>query len=84
MDQKVQSLLRETTNKLGIPHCSINSGAGHDAMVFSDFTACGMIFIPSKGGLSHCPEEWSDMKHLTDGATILFQTALQLTEGEQI
>ena len=51
-------------------------------MVFSDFTACGMVFIPSKDGLSHCPEEWSDAQHLADGTTILFEAAKRLTEAK--
>lgn len=83
MDEHIRSIFKETSDKLNIPYCSINSGAGHDAMVFSDFTACGMVFIPSKDGLSHCPEEWSDASHLVNGANILFQTALQLTEGNE-
>lgn len=81
MDPTIRSILKETSGQLDISFCSINSGAGHDAMVFSDFTACGMVFIPSKDGLSHCPEEWSDANHLVNGANILYQTALQLMEG---
>lgn len=83
MDEHIRSIFKETSSELDISYCSINSGAGHDAMVFSDFTACGMIFIPSKDGLSHCPEEWSDTSHLVNGANILFQTALKLTEGNE-
>lgn len=81
MNETIQSTFKEVSDKLDIPYCTINSGAGHDAMVLSDFTACGMVFVPSKDGLSHCPEEWSDSSHLAAGANILFQTALQLTEG---
>lgn len=83
MNETIQSTFIEVSDKLDIPYCTINSGAGHDAMVLSDFTACGMVFIPSKDGLSHCPEEWSDSSHLAAGANILFQTALQLTEGNK-
>lgn len=83
MNETIQSTFKEVSDKLDIPYCTINSGAGHDAMVLSDFTACGMVFIPSKDGLSHCPEEWSDSSHLAAGANILFQTALQLTEGNK-
>ncbi|MFJ7972258.1 Zn-dependent hydrolase [Psychrobacillus sp. NPDC096389] len=83
MDDHIRSIFKETSSELDISYCSINSGAGHDAMVFSDYTACGMIFIPSKDGLSHCPEEWSDASHLVNGANILFQTALKLTEGNE-
>ena len=82
LDSGIRSLLKEASDHLEIPYCSINSGAGHDAMVFSDFTACGMVFIPSKDGLSHCPEEWSDPGHLADGTTIIYEAAKRLTEAK--
>jgi allantoate deiminase len=82
LDEGIRSLLKASSDELGIPYCSINSGAGHDAMVLSDFTACGMIFIPSKDGLSHCPEEWSDARHLALGTDILFETTKRLTEAK--
>lgn len=80
LDTSIRSLLKEVSDKRNIPFCPINSGAGHDAMVFSDFTACGMVFIPSKDGLSHCPEEWSDASHLVEGTDIIFEAAKRLTE----
>jgi allantoate deiminase len=82
MNQDIITLLKEKSSHFNIPSCSINSGAGHDAMVFSDFTDVGMLFIPSKNGLSHCPEEWSDSLHIANAVQILFETAKQLTEAE--
>jgi allantoate deiminase len=82
LDSSIRSLLKEASDHLEIPYSSINSGAGHDAMVFSDFTACGMVFIPSKDGLSHCPEEWSDAGHLADGTAIIYEAAKRLTEAK--
>lgn len=82
LDSSIRSLLKEASDHLEIPYCSINSGAGHDAMVFSDYTACGMVFIPSKDGLSHCPEEWSDPGHLADGTTIIYEAVKRLTEAK--
>lgn len=82
LDSGIRSLLKQASDHLEIPYCSINSGAGHDAMVFSDFTACGMVFIPSKDGLSHCPEEWSDPGHLADGTTIIYEAVKRLTEAK--
>ncbi len=79
---EIRSLLKQESSRLEIPYCSINSGAGHDAMIFSDITNVGMIFVPSKDGLSHCPEEWSDARHLADGVQILFEAAKNLTEVE--
>ncbi|MFJ5622989.1 Zn-dependent hydrolase [Peribacillus loiseleuriae] len=80
LNMDIRSLLKQESSRLEIPYCSINSGAGHDAMIFSDVTNVGMIFIPSKDGLSHCPEEWSDARHLTNGVQILFEAAKNLTE----
>jgi allantoate deiminase len=82
MNQDIVTLLKEKSSHFNIPSCSINSGAGHDAMVFSDFTNVGMLFIPSKDGLSHCPEEWSDSLHIANAVQILFEAAKSLTEAE--
>ncbi|WP_078382832.1 Zn-dependent hydrolase [Sutcliffiella halmapala] len=82
MNQEIISLLKQKSNKLEVPYCSINSGAGHDAMVFSDFTEVGMLFVPSKDGLSHCPEEWSDSRDLAKAVHILYEAAKTLTEAE--
>jgi allantoate deiminase len=81
MNQEIISLLKQKSSELEVPYCSINSGAGHDAMVFSDFTDVGMIFVPSKDGLSHCPEEWSDSRHLAKAVHILYEAAKKLTEA---
>ncbi|MDV6378191.1 Zn-dependent hydrolase [Sporosarcina sp. GW1-11] len=78
LDPDIRGLFKDISEELAIPYCTMNSGAGHDAMVLSDFTACGMVFVPSKDGLSHCPEEWSDAEHLADGATILFEAVKRL------
>jgi allantoate deiminase len=84
MNQEIIALLKRSSSNLDIPYCSINSGAGHDAMVFSDFTDVGMIFIPSKDGLSHCPEEWSDSEDMAKAVQILFETTKKLTEAEEV
>ncbi|QUW20421.1 Zn-dependent hydrolase [Sporosarcina sp. Marseille-Q4063] len=82
LDENIRSILKETSDALEITNCNMQSGAGHDAMVLSDFTACGMVFIPSKDGLSHCPEEWSDASDLAAGTNILFETVKRLMEEE--
>ncbi|WP_340373212.1 Zn-dependent hydrolase [Peribacillus sp. FSL E2-0218] len=80
LNEEISALMKEISADLGIPYCSINSGAGHDAMVFSDVTDVGMLFVPSKAGLSHCPEEWSDARHLANGVQIFYELAKRLTE----
>lgn len=82
LSNEIKALLKDKSSDLEIPYCSINSGAGHDAMVFSDVTEVGMLFVPSKAGLSHCPEEWSDARHLANGVQIFYEVAKCLTEVE--
>ncbi|MBY7144817.1 Zn-dependent hydrolase [Virgibacillus sp. NKC19-3] len=80
LNQHIHSLLQNACNQLDISYLPMNSGAGHDAMVFADVTDVGLIFVPSKDGISHAPEEWTDTKDLANGADVLFQTAMKLTE----
>ena len=35
------------------------SGAGHDGMALSELCEVGMLFVRSRGGLSHSPDEFS-------------------------
>lgn len=81
LSENIRHLFKQSTEKLGISSRPMLSGAGHDAMVFADYTEAGLFFIPSKDGLSHCPEEWSDIKHLAQGVDILFDTIKKLTES---
>jgi allantoate deiminase len=82
LNSDIRSLLKEKSEAMEIQYCSINSGAGHDAMVLSDYTDVGMLFIPSKNGLSHCPEEWSDSEDIARAVQIFYETAKSLTEAE--
>jgi N-carbamoyl-L-amino-acid hydrolase len=54
------------------------SGAGHDAQNLATVTRAGMLFIPSKGGRSHRPDEMSDWKAIGRGTNALLHTLLQL------
>jgi N-carbamoyl-L-amino-acid hydrolase len=54
------------------------SGAGHDAQNLASVTEAGMLFIPSKGGRSHRPDEASDWRAIERGANTLLHTLLRL------
>lgn len=47
------------------------SGAGHDANQIARIAPIGMIFVPSKDGKSHCPEEWTEYSQVTKGVCAL-------------
>ena len=61
---------------LGIRYVELSSGAGHDTNHMAEITQVGMIFIPSREGRSHCPEEWTAFEHVCLGAEVLGQTLL--------
>ena len=56
----------------------ILSGAGHDAMIMGSLCDVAMIFVPSKDGRSHVPEEWTDYEDLRKGAEVLCRCVREL------
>jgi acetylornithine deacetylase/succinyl-diaminopimelate desuccinylase-like protein len=50
------------------------SGAGHDAMVVGRHVPAAMIFVPSRGGISHSPEEYSHPGDVEVGMGVLAST----------
>ncbi|HUF57340.1 MAG TPA: Zn-dependent hydrolase [Thermohalobaculum sp.] len=47
------------------------SGAGHDAQTFARHCPAGLVFVPSVGGISHAPGEWTEWADIARGATLL-------------
>jgi N-carbamoyl-L-amino-acid hydrolase len=54
------------------------SGAGHDAQDMARIAPTGMIFVPSKGGISHSPKEFTSAEDMANGANVLLNTILAL------
>jgi beta-ureidopropionase / N-carbamoyl-L-amino-acid hydrolase len=54
------------------------SGAGHDAQMFAPNCPTAMVFVPSRGGLSHNIAEHTEPAHLVAGAQVLLDVALDL------
>lgn len=79
MDSEIQSRLEEAADRCGIPCQPIYSGAGHDAMNAANVTPTGMIFIPSEGGISHSPNEFTNKDDLFAGVRVLEETLRSLT-----
>ena len=59
------------------------SGAGHDAQDMARLAPVGMIFIPSIGGISHSPKEFSKPSDIENGANVLLQSLLKLDRAGQ-
>ncbi|MCK5790814.1 MAG: Zn-dependent hydrolase [Ketobacter sp.] len=76
--QHVMDVIEQTTQELGYSYQLMPSGAGHDAQFFTDITPTGMIFIPSVGGVSHAPDEWSHWVDVEKGCNVLLNSLLRL------
>ncbi|MGY6277357.1 allantoate amidohydrolase [Methylomonas sp. MgM2] len=77
-DPDICRTLDSVATSLGINHTRMGSGAAHDTQIMAGFTRSGLIFIPSKGGRSHSPAEWSDWQDIVNGANVLLNTLYQL------
>lgn len=55
----------------------MTSGAGHDSVYASKRCPTSMIFVPSKNGVSHHPEEWTSPEDCALGAEVLCQSVLR-------
>jgi hydantoinase/carbamoylase family amidase len=81
---KVTATIKSVAEKLGFSTMDIVSMAGHDAGHLNSIAEAGMIFIPCRNGLSHCPEEYTDPENLVKGAQCLFGTLLSLDKNPDI
>jgi N-carbamoyl-L-amino-acid hydrolase len=78
MSPRIQATIEAAAAALGLGTRRMPSGAGHDAQILAAVTDAGMIFVPSQGGRSHRPDEWTDWPALERGANVLLGTLLRL------
>ena len=78
--ERIRSLIAEAATELGYSVQRMPSGAGHDAQSIALLAPIGMIFIPSVGGISHSPQEFSSPEDIAAGANVLLGTLLRLDE----
>ena len=76
--ERVRRAAESACEELGIRPYSLASGAAHDGMQLAGLCDMGMIFIRSKNGVSHSPDEWSSKEDCAAGANVLYHTVLAL------
>jgi N-carbamoyl-L-amino-acid hydrolase len=77
-DPEVVGIVEAAATELGCGHRSILSGAGHDAQYMAAICPTGMIFVPSRGGRSHCEEEFTGLDDIEHGANALLLACARL------
>lgn len=76
-DERFRRWVESAADELGLTHRRMPSGAGHDAQAVAHFAPMGMVFIPSVGGLSHHPKEYSRPEDIEAGANVLLGALLK-------
>ncbi|HEV8334501.1 MAG TPA: Zn-dependent hydrolase [Steroidobacteraceae bacterium] len=81
-DERVRKIIAKAADSLGLSNKLMPSGAGHDAQEIARIAPTGMIFVPSVGGISHAPREFTSQQDMANGASVLLRTVLAIDGGE--
>lgn len=79
-DPRLRDVIEAEAAGLGLSALRMPSGAGHDAQSVALLAPVGMIFVPSRDGISHSPLEFTAPRAVTAGADVLLRTTLALDE----
>ena len=79
LDTGLADLLAARAEALGLPHLRMPSGAGHDAQTMQSLCPSALIFVPSIGGISHAPDEFSEWADIVKGARLMLATLVELS-----
>jgi allantoate deiminase len=82
MDTGLNQQLEHITRQQGKSFRRMVSGAGHDAQLFAPICPTAMIFVPSRAGISHSPEEYSSPDELAAGLNLLTAVLYELAYTE--
>ena len=73
MAREVVAALEDACGRTGVSYRKMVSGAGHDAMMVARRVPAGMLFVPSREGISHSPEEFTEPQYLAQAVTVLLE-----------
>lgn len=77
-DEGMVQMIEQKTKELDYSYKVMPSGAGHDVQFFCGHTRTGLIFVPSVGGVSHAPDEWTHWSDIERGAQLLLECVMEL------
>ena len=80
-DPRIQRVIAGEAKALGLTTMAMPSGAGHDAQDIARIAPIGMIFVPSVGGISHSPKEYTAPADITNGVNVLMRTVVAIDSG---
>ena len=80
MDEEIKGHFETSCIERQYDYMHLPSGAGHDAQIFGAQLPAAMLFVPSAGGRSHCPEEKSEAKDLAKAVLVAYDALQTMCE----
>ena len=77
-DPRLRALLRDKAALRQLAMRDMIAAAGHDSVLIARLCPSAMLFVPSRGGITHNPREYTAAEHLAQGAQVLLDTLLDL------
>jgi hydantoinase/carbamoylase family amidase len=82
LHKPVREQLAHAAHERKVPFCVLPSGATHDTAHVAKAAPAGMIFVPSRQGVSHAPDEWSSVEDIARGVEVMASAIRALGEQE--
>ncbi|MCZ2257618.1 allantoate deiminase [Sporosarcina sp. G11-34] len=82
MDSRIVEIIEKQCKENSLNYKLMHSGAGHDAQIFAETVPTAMLFVPSRGGISHNPAEYTEPTDLAEGVKALIGTLYELAYKE--
>jgi N-carbamoyl-L-amino-acid hydrolase len=79
-DAAIQNAIRDAAKALDLATMDLPSAAVQDSQQIAKIAPMGMIFVPSRDGISHSPKEFSSWQDVANGAEVLYRVVLLLDE----
>ncbi len=79
-DPRLGAMLREKAAHRQLATRDIIAAAGHDSVLIARLCPSAMLFVPSRGGITHNPREYTAPEHLAQGAQVLLDAVLDLAQ----
>ncbi|MCA0756531.1 allantoate deiminase [Paenibacillus sp. N4] len=83
MNDTLKRQMDDICGRLGIASKRMVSGAGHDAQMFGHTGKAAMLFVPSRRGISHSPDEFTEPRELAVGVLVLTELLYRLGYEEE-
>ncbi|OUC16436.1 MAG: Zn-dependent hydrolase [Alkalinema sp. CACIAM 70d] len=77
---QIMAVIENVAHQLQLPTLELPSRAGHDAQEMGRITDMGMIFVPSRSGISHSADEYTADQQCVQGTMVLLKTLIQLDD----